>query len=291
MKKSEFIYSFNHKKILNKKTLFVIPIILGIFVVFFFSFEKFENIKYDYLFHDEEFIFYAFGNEGEHAIISENGNLYWTSFKIELIPEFQKLYDEIGVFKESQKTVVVYPIFTASAYSPFGFYDYYKNSCDVSCLTTKIDTSFVGTASGNAFQVFSLLGYDVITDVSVDTNPNILKKYDKVIVLHNEYVTKIEFDAFNNHPRVMYLYPNANYAEISVDYEQNSITLLSGHGFPDQNISNGFNWQFDNSPLEYNTECIDWKFYEIDNGVMLDCYPEKQILKDAILLKWIKEWS
>ena len=273
---------------MNKKLLFFIPVILTILFILILG--DFEKSKFDYEYLDEAFIFNVFGNEGEQATTSDDGVRYWTYFKIEFIPEFQKLYDEIGVKKEPQRTVVIYPIFTASAYASHGFYDYYEKTCDESCLTTKIDRSLISPASGNAFQVFSLLGYDIISDITVDTDPDILKKYDKVIVLHNEYVTRTEFDTLNEHQRVMYLYPNANYAEISVDYEQNSISLVRGHGYPDLNISNGFNWKFDNSPFEYNLECNNWQFYEIDNGVMLNCYPELQIMKDPILLKWIKQW-
>ena len=46
-------------------------------------------------------------------------------------------------------------------------------------------------------------------------------------MLHNEYVTQAMFDAITNHPNVIYLYPNALYAEIEVDYENNLITLIT----------------------------------------------------------------
>ena len=67
-------------------------------------------------------------------------------------------------------------------------------------------------------QVLSLLGYTTITDIDIDQNPGILKEFDAVIMLHNEYVTRTMFDAITNHPNVIYLYPNALYAEIEVNY-------------------------------------------------------------------------
>ena len=97
------------------------------------------------------------------------------------------------------------------------------------------------------------------------------------------------FDAITSHNNVVYLYPNALYAEISVDYEENTITLLRGHGFPDPSISNGFDWEFDNThPFEYDTSCKNWEFYPISNGYMLNCYPEFIIYKNVLLLEFIK---
>jgi len=147
------------------------------------------------------------------------------------------------------------------------------------------------TSSGNAATILTLLGYDFISDMDIDKNPLILQKYDKIILLHNEYVTKKMFDAITNHPKVLYLYPNALYAEIETDYQQNTITLIRGHGFPEKTIDNGFDWEFENTrPYEFDTDCKDWELYEIDKGVMLNCYPEHIIFKDAKLLKSIKDY-
>jgi len=126
--------------------------------------------------------------------------------------------------------------------------------------------------------------------MEVDQKPDILKQYDKVILLHNEYVTKKEFDAITNHPNVIYLYPNALYAEIKVDYSNNLMTLQRGHNFPESEIRNGFDWKFDNSPLEYNLDCTDMGFDRIDNGWMLNCYPERPIHQSKVLLEMIKEF-
>ena len=184
----------------------------------------------------------------------------------------------------------VFPIFTAAAYSEPGFYTYYKEECDEECLTIEIQKEYPPdfVSSGNGFQVLKSLGYEIISDINVDQNPDILKKYDKVILLHNEYVTNKEFDAIINHPKVIYLYPNALYAEVKVDDSNNSITLLRGHNFPEPEILNGFNWKFDNSPLEYNTNCKDMGFDRINNGWMLNCYPESTIHQSKVLLEMIK---
>ena len=44
-------------------------------------------------------------------------------------------------------------------------------------------------------KILNLLGYDSISDLELHKNPSILNKYDKIILLHNEYVSKKMFDA------------------------------------------------------------------------------------------------
>ena len=100
-----------------------------------------------------------------------------------------------------------------------------------------------------------------------------------------------EFEAITNHPKVIYLYPNSNYAQVKVDYGKNTVSLVRGHEYPpDDPVSNGFNWKYEelNHPWEYNTECKDWEFIKVDNGYMLDCYPELILSSDRDLLKMIK---
>ena len=191
-----------------------------------------------------------------------------------------------------ENTIVIFPIFTATAYSEPGFYTYYRGECNEECLTVEIQKEYPYdfVSSGNGFQVLRLLGYEIISDIDVDQNPDILKKYDKVILLHNEYVTKKEFNAIISHPNVLYLYPNALYAEVKVDYNKNSLTLLRGHEFPESKIKNGFDWEYDNSPLEYNKTCQDMGFDRIENGWMLNCYPERIIHQTTVLLEMIKEY-
>ncbi len=209
----------------------------------------------------------------------------------QLKPNLSDTYSEIGVYDEKNKPLVIIPVYTASAYAKNGFYDFYNGNCNT-CLTTKIvSINELGEqSSANAVKVLELLGYDSITDTELDKNPSILTKYDKVVMLHNEYITKKMFDAITSHPNVVYLYPNALYAEISTNFVDNTISLIRGHGYPDANVDNGFDWEYDNTrPYEFDKECNDWEFYEILNGKMLNCYPEQKIWKDEKFLKTLKK--
>ena len=222
----------------------------------------------------------------------ENGTKTWNNVVFELNPANSKIYSEIKPSKQlREKTIVIYPIFTAAAYSDGGFYDYYKKNCNESCLKVDISKNYQYkySSSGNAAQVLKLLGYRFISDIDVDKNPSILDKYDKVILLHNEYVTKKEFAAITNYKNVVYLYPNALYAEVSVDYKTNKMTLVRGHNYPDPKIKNGFSWKYDNSNLEYNTKCTNMGFDKIPNGWMLNCYPETAIHASKVLLKTVRD--
>jgi hypothetical protein len=236
--------------------------------------------------------FHIFGDRNAIEII--DGMNSWTAIYLALNDDGMDEYNEVAIWNDPQKAVVVYPHFTSAAYHPSGFYDYYRGDCD-ECTTTKITIArLVFAASGNAFQALSLMGYDTTTDYIIDRNPSILEEYDKVIMLHNEYVTRTVFDAVTNHPKVIYLYPNAFYGEIEVDYESGLMTLIRGHGYPEPEISNGFDWEFDNThPYEYDTECSHMEFYEIDNGWMANCYPEyvftNSIQDTYDILKLIKE--
>ena len=226
--------------------------------------------------------------------IIHNEEQTWETLALGIHPNKISMYNEVAVWDDPQKTVVVYPLFTGIAYTEPGFYTYYRGDCD-SCTTTKFSHhSPTYSASGMGYQALSLLGYDVITDIDLDKNPGILAQYDKVIMLHNEYVTRAMFDAITSHPNVLYLYPNALYAEIEVDYSNQTITLIRGHNYPDPEIKNGFDWEFDNThPYEYDTQCLSMEFYKIENGWMTNCYPENVFLRDTEqlvqLLKAIKD--
>ena len=236
---------------------------------------------------------------------SDKGTVGITKFKFLLKDDLTETYEKIGVYDTTNKPLVIIPTFTASAYSEPGFYTFYRGECDTelhgmlfrdeNCLTVEIlsKDNLEYSSSNNAVQILELLGYESITDMELHTNPSILNEYDKIIVLHNEYVSKIMFDAITSHNNVIFLYPNALYAEVQVDMINNTITLIRGHNYPDLTIRNGFDWENDNThPFEYDTECKNWEFYSTDgmpNGHMLNCFPENKIWQDQLLLKTLKD--
>ena len=201
-----------------------------------------------------------------------------------------KYYHDYETLKASSNTVVIYPIFTQSAYAWDGIHDFYTDRCD-ECITTPIHNFYEKrfASSGNGFTVLEFLGYEIIDDIDLDKNPEILSKYEKVILLHNEFVTENEFNSITSHPNVVYLYPNSLSSKIQVDYNQNTISLLRGPGFPNDSVTNGFDWSYDNSEDLLDWDCNEWGFEKISNGFMLNCYPEHLIIDDGYeLLKAIK---
>jgi hypothetical protein len=210
----------------------------------------------------------------------------------ELKSDLAETYNQIGVFDQEEKPLVIIPTFTASAYAPFGFYNYYNEQCGEQCLTTKIisEDKLNYNSSANAVRILNLLGYDSISDLELHKNPSILNNYDKIILLHNEYVSKKMFDAITSHNNIIFLYPNALYAEIEVDISKNEIKLIRGHDYP-PGIKNGFNYEIEERfhKYEYDNTCLDWEFIEFKNGYALNCYPEHAIFQDELLLKALKE--
>lgn len=221
-------------------------------------------------------VYSVLGNNFVHEVnsIPENSFSKYHSTKMPELDYF-KDYELLRGFSNS---VVVYPIFTQSAYEWDGIHDYYTGKCD-SCLTTPIQDYYKKSfaSSTNAYRILEFLDYQIIDDIELDKNPSILKKYDKVILLHNEFVTRAEFEAITQHPKVIFLYPHALTSEVKSDYDENTITLIRGPSFPDENIKNGFDWEYDNSQYFDDWSCNEWNFYEIPNGFMLNCYPETEL--------------
>ena len=226
--------------------------------------------------------FEIYGRNGDCLIDTKDGISKWKSTTLGLNPNKMDQYNEVALWNDPQNAVVVYPYFTFAAYQPQGFYDYFRGNCD-DCTTTKfVQPKSQYTSSGKAHQALTLLGYSSITDVDIDKNPSILQQFDKVIILHNEYVTRAMFDAITSHPNVIYLYPNALYAEIEVNYIDETITLIRGHNYPEPEIINGFDWPFDNThPYEYDSFCYDMEFYKTVAGWMTNCYPENLFLANT----------
>jgi len=85
---------------------------------------------------DEElFIFYVYKDEFYY---NSDGKLVPEIWNFIPKKELKETYEEMGLFNESQNTVVIIPIFTANAYKVPGFYNYYDGSCDEKCLTVSI---------------------------------------------------------------------------------------------------------------------------------------------------------
>ena len=286
----------------------VVVLIIGIGVFSFISSDEKNEISEDVkIMKSEEprkliqtnvpSLFKVMAYENDFEII--DGEKIWRDVFYELDPSNMNIYDEL---KYNKKSAVVFPIFTAAAYSEPGFYTFYRGDCDQEfhgvlfrdddCLTVKLEEEYspLFTSSANGLQVLNLLDYEIITDITIHQNPEILSQYEKIILLHNEYVTSEEFDAITSHPNVIYLYPNALYAEIDFDEDLWEISLIRGHNYPDPLIRNGFDWKFDNSLEEYDVTCNDMKFSKIDNGWMLNCYPENILHKSKELLKQIRDF-
>lgn len=198
--------------------------------------------------------------------------------------------DEISKYSDSNNAVIVYPIFTQSAYHKGGFYQYYNKTC-LTCSTTVLDHNINATYTEgiHSLSVLRQLHYPVITDVDVDKNPSILGKYSVIILLHNEYMTQNEFDVINHHGNTIHLFPNSMYALISVNYDKNTITLVKGHGYPDQSIGNGFGYPT-SSKHEYDLNCKNYKWKSLPDGIQLMCYPEFLIQEDRALLETIRDY-
>lgn len=186
--------------------------------------------------------------------------------------------------------VVIYPIFTQYAYESNGFYDYYNKKCGIECLTVRLDPNSIKptySVGESGYERLKQLNYTIITDIDVDRNPKILDAYDKVILLHNEYMTMTEFTAIKNHANVLYLYPNAMYAEIQYTQNNQTIKLIRGHSYPQINITNGFGY-VTTSQHEYDYKCDDYKWRTRPNGLGLTCYPELLLTHDREIFKQIK---
>ena len=209
--------------------------------------------------------------------------------RFELSSEKLELYEKL---KPNKNTIVIYPIFTSAAYSDNGFYDYYSGDCDESCLNNISfkNPEFTYDSSGITTQILHILGYNFITDIDVDKNPEILEKYETVILLHNEYVTQKMFDTITSHPNLIFLSPNALYAEIKVDYDNSTITLIRGHDYP-TGVSNAFGYEIEEKFHKYESDgdCINWEFFKIENGYHLNCYPDGSIHYNLELIAKIKD--
>ena len=222
--------------------------------------------------------------ETSNATVAENDDEY----RISQMPE-TKYFEQYAELVAPQNSVVIYPILTQSAYQWGGIHDFYLGRCDT-CDVVKIDEYYdpIFSVGAKSFRILEFLGYDVLDDVDVDMNPNILKKYDSVVLLHNEFVTENEFLALTSHPNVIHLYPGAFNSKVIINYFDDTLILERGPAYPQSDIKSGFDWKFDNSDITDNATCENWDFYKIDNGYMLNCTPEFLIQNNDGFLKKLK---
>jgi len=208
-------------------------------------------------------------------------------------------------------TVVIYPQYTAAAYSEGGFYDYYSGECDIECLTVGYsNTDMMYRSSGITTQLLYQLGYDIITDSEVDQDPFVLQQYDRLILLHNEYITPPMYDAIMRHQFVIHLFPNSVFSIIESDHHSKEITLIADFrlrdlgygGFVHSDVSDRLGLVMSNSTnmfmyspeieyheKEFDTNCIGWEFAKVHNGYHLTCYPDVAIIDNLDILQELRE--
>jgi hypothetical protein len=149
----------------------------------------------------------------------------------------------------------VKPVFTETAYQEFGFYDFYHKYSGASGNVTE-DLQWLKPAiyekplHDRLVMFFDhIRGLNNNTDVAVITDldldlydGNILldRKYDAVILGHQEYVTQKEYDILKEYVSeggtLIVLNGNVLYAEVDYDPDANTLQLVKGH-----------DWEFDGS--------------------------------------------
>ena len=87
------------------------------------------------------------------------------------LPELE-YYENYEELRSTSNTVVIYPIFTQSAYELGGIHSFYTRSCET-CITVEIQDFYekLYASSGNGFRILEFLGYTTIDDIDVDKNP------------------------------------------------------------------------------------------------------------------------
>jgi len=226
----------------------------------------------------------------EKGIVVGCIGLLFVAIFLELKPnKFYSLSDTNDLSYKDKSILVVSPLLTANAYKFGGFYTYFLGKCSENCLSVQIDDDqhYGYTSSLQSLVRFDALGARIITDYELNGNLTILDQFDKIVLLHNEYVTKEMFDAITSHPNVIYMYPNSLYAEVELN--NGTMTLIRGHNYP-KGVDNGFDWQFDNTRPEEFRMCDETlKWIKIDNGIQLECYPELYVMNNTKIFKFIRD--
>ena len=69
------------------------------------------------------------------------------------------------------------------------------------------------------------------------------------------------------------------------------MTLISCHNYPEESIANGFDYEIEERfhEYEYDRDCLEWEFVEIENGYHINCYPDAIIADNLEILIKLKE--
>jgi hypothetical protein len=157
----------------------------------------------------------------------------------------------------NSKIALIKPIFTDAAYNNkfYIFYNKYANISPKENITTDLDllnSKISKYQSGSVPNVFAMLQLikvikwinnntqiNVLSDLDVDKgrlfDKNNHNLYDIIILGHQEYVTQKEYDSFrqfvSNGGIMILLDGNVFYAEIRYNDNNNTISLVKGHGW------------------------------------------------------------
>jgi hypothetical protein len=176
-------------------------------------------------------------------------------------PEITSSISSPNGFEEAQadenrrfNIAYVKPVFTETAYQEFGFYDFYHKHVGASGNVTE-DLGWLKPAiyekplHDRLVMFFDHIrshnntDVDMITDLDLEVyDGNILldRKYDAVMLGHQEYVTQKEYNALKEYVAkggtLIVLNGNVLYAEVDHDPDTGTLQLVHGH-----------DWQFDGS--------------------------------------------
>lgn len=193
------------------------------------------------------------------------------------IPGVTVLY--VYLAPKPNSTLLITPIFTYSAYQDKCWYTNENNTtCTIvhynSVVDSKQDRMDYG---GNRLQQQLLcLKIDCITDVDLDKNPSIVNNYNRIVLMHNEYVTHNEYNAIMNHKNVFYVFPNSLYR--FVDYNGTHITYDT-----ETNNKQSFSTWGDVSEFDTCIPIIGYHIVNYSNGKGLSCYVYREIMYNPYL--------
>lgn len=158
-------------------------------------------------------------------------------------------------------TLLIYPTFTEQAYQKNGWYD--NPEIKTVSLSTPLDDRMkYGAGQHVYYQIHTEM--DITNDIVVSRNPDMLKSYDTVVLLHNEYITVSEYNAIMNHSNVIYIFPNSLYRYVEFD-DNDTMTLINETGNPMSLSKTQYTDEFSN--------CLGHSRVEYSNGKGLSCYP------------------